>query len=152
MRIMAVDPGEKRIGIAISDPTGTIANPFLILVHTARQMDAARIIEIAMKNEVGMIVIGQALDSDGNEGYQARKSSRLAEAIQSQTTLKVELWDESHSTQEVQFSRSMLEKSSRNQKRKLDDLAATVILQNYIEVHRYIPNTTQNGDENEPTA
>ncbi len=101
---MAVDPGERRLGIAMSDPSGTIASPLTVIRHVARQVDAATIVQIAETHEVVLIVVGQALDSEGNSGPAARKSARLVEAIRSQTDIPVVLWDESGSTQKAMKS------------------------------------------------
>jgi putative holliday junction resolvase len=65
MRILAVDPGEKNLGIAISDPTGTIANPLTVLKHVSRPLDAAAIARLAADNQAERIIVGQALDEDG---------------------------------------------------------------------------------------
>lgn len=136
MRLLAVDPGDRHLGIALSDPTGTIANPLTVIKHVARPLDAALIAEFAKKNEAGLIVVGQALDEDGNPGYQARKALRLAEAIREQTSIPVELWDESDSTREARMARIAMGSSRRTRKGHMDELAATVILQTYIEAHR----------------
>jgi putative holliday junction resolvase len=135
MRILAVDPGEKHLGIAISDPTGTIANPLMVITHVARPLDAAVVADLAQRNEVGLIVVGQALDEDGNAGYQARKATRLAEAIAQQTSLPVELWDESGTTQDARAARIEMGGARRTRKGHMDELAATVLLQSYIEAH-----------------
>lgn len=132
-RILAVDPGDKRIGIAISDPTGTIANPLTVLKHVARTVDAAQIVQVAQEQGAVKIVVGCPYDSDGEVGAQARKSGRMAEAIRSQTDLPVELWDEAGSTQEARAARIAM--GARRSKRSghLDDLAATYILQSYLD-------------------
>jgi len=135
MRILAVDPGEKRLGIALSDPTGTIAGPLTVLEHVARQVDAAAIAQLAAKNGAGLIVIGQAIDDDNQPTPQSRKAQRLAEAIRAQTGLPVELWDETGSTQAAQQARLALGVSRRKRRGHLDDLAATVILQDYLDAH-----------------
>ena len=135
MRILAVDPGEKRLGIAMSDPTGTIAGPLAVLEHVARPVDAATIAQLAAENGAGLIVIGQALDDDNQPTPQSRKAQRLAEAIRAQTGLPVELWDESGSTQAAQQARMALGVSRRKRRGHLDDLAATVILQDYLDAH-----------------
>jgi len=75
-RVMAVDPGEQRLGIAVSDPSGTIASPLTVIRHVARLVDAAAIVEIAKTHGAVLIVVGQALDSEGNPGPAARKASR----------------------------------------------------------------------------
>ena len=135
-RLLAVDPGEKNIGLAISDPSGTIANPLGILLHTARNLDAAAIAQVARENNVGRIVIGQALDDDGEAGPQARKSLRLAEAIRQQTDLPVVLWDESGSTFKAQTAIAAMGVSRKKRAGHLDQIAATVILQSYLDAHQ----------------
>ena len=133
MRILAVDPGEKRLGIAISDPSGTIANPLTVLKHVSRPLDAAAIAQLAAENQAGLIVIGQSLDEDGLPTPEGRRAGRLAEAVQSQTDLPVVLWDESGSTQEARSARLALGASRRKRGGHLDDLAATYILQTYLD-------------------
>ncbi len=81
MRILAVDPGEKRLGIAISDPSGTIANPLTVLKHVSRPVDAASIAQLAEENQAGRIVVGQALDTENLPTLQSRRAAHLAEAI-----------------------------------------------------------------------
>jgi putative holliday junction resolvase len=133
MRVLAVDPGEKRIGIAISDPTGTIANPLTVVKHVARQVDAASIAQIAQENEVGRIIVGQALDDEGDPTPASKRADRLAEAIRSQTEIDVLLWDESGSTQAARAARIAMGVSRRKRRGHLDDLAAVVILQSYLD-------------------
>jgi putative holliday junction resolvase len=132
-RILAVDPGEKRIGLAISDPTGTIASPLQVIKHVSRVIDAASIAQIAAGNDCGKIIVGQALDSEGNVGPAARHSLRLAEAIREQTELPVELWDESDSTQLARSAAIALGVPRRKRSGHLDEFAATVILQSYLD-------------------
>ena len=133
MRILAVDPGEKRLGIAVSDPSGTIANPLTVLKHVSRPLDAAAIAQLAVENQAGRIVIGQSLDEDGLPTPEGRRAGRLAEAVQGQTDLPVVLWDESGSTQEARSARLALGASRRKRGGHLDDLAATYILQTYLD-------------------
>jgi putative pre-16S rRNA nuclease len=133
MRILAVDPGEKRIGIALSDPTATIANPLTVIQHVSRTLDAATIAQVAQENQVALIVVGQALDADSGPTPQSRRATRLAAAIRSQTSLPVVLWDESGSTQAARAARLAMGVSRRKRRGHLDDLAATVILQSYLD-------------------
>jgi len=135
MRILAVDPGEKRIGIALSDPSGTIANPLTVIKHVSRPLDAATIAQLASENQAGRIIVGQALDMEGRPSPQGRSAARLAEAIRGQTDLPVELWDESGSTQAARQARIALGSSRRKRSGHLDDLAATYILQTYLDAH-----------------
>jgi putative Holliday junction resolvase len=135
MRILGIDPGEKRLGIALSDPTATIASPLTVLKHSSRLVDAAAIAQIAAENGAGLIVIGEALDDDNQLTPQSRKAMRLAEAICNQTSLPVELWDESGSTQVARQARLAMGTSRRRRQGHLDDLAATVLLQDYLDTH-----------------
>ena len=132
MKVLAVDPGEKRIGVAISDPTGTIARPLCVIKHVAREADAERIAEIAQAEGVAMIVVGMALDADGEVGHQARKSLRLADELRTKTEVTVELWDESGTTQAAQASRIALGVPRKKRRGHLDDLAASVLLQDFL--------------------
>jgi putative Holliday junction resolvase len=133
MRILAVDPGEKRIGLAISDPDGMIATPLTVLRHVSRTADAAAIAQIAREQDAGCILVGQALDDEGRPEPQGRKSARLAEAIRAQTKLSVELWDESGSTFEARQIKISMGVSRRRRSGHQDDLAAAVILQSYLD-------------------
>jgi len=133
MRVLAIDPGEKRLGIAISDPSGTIANPLTVLKHVSRSLDAASIAQIAEENQVGQIVVGQALDTENQPTLQSRRAAHLAEAIHQQTSLPVVLWDETGSTQAARAARLAMGVSRRKRRGHLDDLAATYILQTYLD-------------------
>ena len=135
-RILAVDPGEQRIGVAISDPSATIANPLTVIKHSARAVDAAQIARLAEEQGAVMIIVGCPYDIDGEIGPQARKSQRLAEAIRLQTGLPVELWDEAGSTQAAREARIALGASRARRAGHLDDLAATYILQTYLDTLR----------------
>lgn len=135
MRILAVDPGEKRIGIAISDPTGTIANPLTVLKHVARPIDAAAIAQLAGEHGAGLIVIGQNLDIEGEPTLQSRRAGRLAEAIRTQTAVPVQMWDESGSTKTAQAARIAMGVRRSKRRGHVDDLAATVILQSYLDAN-----------------
>lgn len=133
MRILAVDPGEKRLGLALSDPTGTIANPLGVLPHRSRAVDAAAIAQIASENLVELIVVGASLDSEGAPTPQSRRAGRLANAIRFQTNLPVTLWDESGSTQAARAARLAMGAPQSRRRGHLDELAATYILQTYLD-------------------
>jgi len=133
MRILAVDPGEKRIGLAISDPTATIAQPLTVLKHISRPVDAAAIAEIARQNQVGLIIVGTTMDDDGLPIPRSRQAERLADALHLQSDLPVQLWDESFSTQEARIARIAMGTTRKKRTGHLDDLAATVILQSFLD-------------------
>jgi len=149
-RILAIDPGEKRIGVAISDPTGTIANPLTVVKHVARVIDAGMIAQIAQENEVVRIVVGQAMDVEGEPTAEGRRAARLAEAIRIQTSIPVVLWDESGSTQIARQARLEMGVSRRKRRGHMDDLAAAVILQSYLEANS--PSATASTAASNPAA
>ena len=133
MRTLAVDPGSKNLGIALSDPTGTIASPLMVLKHVSKHANAAAIIELTEQHGVGMIVIGQSLDQDGHPTFEGRRAARLAAEIQNQTELQVVLWDESSSTAAARQAQIEMGTSRRKRQGHLDELAATVILQSFLD-------------------
>ena len=135
MRILAIDPGSKRIGLAISDPTGTIANPLTVLRHVSRLLDAATVAELASSNEAGLIVVGQSFDDDGHPSFEGRRSARFVEALKTQTAIPVVLWDESFTTQDARSARIQMGIARKNRSGHLDDLAATVLLQSYLDAN-----------------
>ncbi len=136
MRILAVDPGEKRIGIAISDPTGTIASPLRVIEHESLMINAAVIAQLAIEHQAEMIIIGQSIDDDGTPTREGRRAARLANAIRQQCNLPVVLWDESFSTQEARAARIALNVRRRKRREPVDELAATVILQSYLDTQK----------------
>jgi putative Holliday junction resolvase len=133
MRILAVDHGEKRIGLALSDPTGTIANPFKVIEHVSRLMDAAQVATLAQDNDVSLIVIGQSFDEEGLPNLAGRRAAKFADALKQQTSIPVVLWDEAFSTQDARAARIELGVSRKKRAGHHDSLAAVVILQSYLE-------------------
>lgn len=133
MRILAVDHGEKRIGLALSDPTATIASPLRVIKHVSRLLDAAQVANLASENEVGLIVIGQSFDEEGSPNLAGRRAAKFAEALKEQTNLPVELFDESFSTQDARATRIEMGVSRKKRSGHMDELAAVMILRSYIE-------------------
>lgn len=134
MRILGIDPGEKNIGIAISDPSGTLARPLMVLAHTSRKVNAQKIIEIAQKENAEKIVIGQATDLEGRPNFSGRKAARLAAEIRSTSAIPVELWDESFSTKQALQTKIMDGTGQKKRQGHLDDTAAAIILQSYLDI------------------
>jgi putative Holliday junction resolvase len=136
MRILAVDHGEKRIGLAISDPTATIASPLKVIEHTSRLMDAAQVANLAAENEAVLIVIGQSYDEEGKPNLAGRRAAKFAEALKQQTQIPVILWDESFSTQEARATRIEMGVSRKKRAGHMDELAAVMILKSYLDANR----------------
>jgi putative Holliday junction resolvase len=136
MRILAVDHGEKRIGLALSDPTATIASPFKVIKHVSRLMDAAQVANLAAENQVALIVIGQSYDEEGNPTLAGRRAAKFAEALKEQTQIPVVLWDESFSTQDARATRIEMDVSRKKRAGHMDELAAVMILKSYLDANK----------------
>ncbi|HET7010219.1 MAG TPA: Holliday junction resolvase RuvX [Anaerolineales bacterium] len=124
-RVLAVDPGQARLGVAISDPTATVARPLTTIAHTSRQKDAEAVLVLAREQGAGQIVVGVPFDMEGEVGHRARRSLRLVEILRKLSPLPVSTWDESGSTIAAQ--------RGRGPDPSLDARAAAVILQEYLD-------------------
>jgi putative holliday junction resolvase len=138
MRILSVDHGEKRIGLAISDLTGTIASPLNVIKHVSRIIDAAQVAETANQHEVNLIIVGQSYDEDGKPNMAGRRAGRFADELKNQTNIPIEMVDESFSTQIARSARIELGVSRKKRAGHQDEYAAVVILQNYLEERRQV--------------
>ena len=132
-KILCVDPGDVRIGIAVSDCTRTLARPLGIIKHVSRSVDAEQIAAIAQQQDVDIIVIGQSRDDHGEPTIQGRKASRLAEQIAAVGGWKVVLWDEYESSQRA--NQTLNRSIDRKHKKRvyIDDRAAAIILQDFLD-------------------
>ena len=131
-RILGVDWGSKRIGLAISDPTGSIARPLLTLTHHSRKNDAQRIISVASENGVDLIVVGISYDDCGNMNPAGRSANRLLEEVRTLSSIPVVPFDEGFSTNSAQESAIKMKVPKEKRKGHLDSLAAAFILQEYM--------------------
>ena len=136
MKILAIDHGEKRIGLALSDPTGTIASPLSVIKHVSRLLDAAQVANLAAEKDAGLIVIGQSFDEEGNPNLAGRRAAKFAEALKEQTNIPIELFDESFSTQDARATRIEMGVSRKQRSGHMDELAALMILRSYLESKR----------------
>ena len=136
MRVLAVDHGERRIGLAISDPTGRLARPLTVVAHMSRAIDAARVSDAAREQCAGLIVIGQSFDEEGRPNAAGRRAERFAEALKSRTAIPIVLWDESMSTQDARQARLAAGAGRKRRGTAVDAEAAAIILQSYLEARR----------------
>lgn len=137
MRILGIDHGETRIGLAISDQTGTIANPLTIIKHISKAIDAAHVATIASEQKAEIIVIGQSFDDEGYPNLAGRRAAHFAKALEKQTNLRIELWDESFTTQDARAAQIKMGVSRKKRAGHLDQIAATIILQSYLDAHEF---------------
>ena len=129
-RLLAVDYGERRIGLAISDPMGIIASPAgFILRRAGKRPPVAELIRRATALEARGFVVGLPLDENGEDTDRAIEVRRVAEDLQRRTGLPVELIDERYSTAAALRAVRELGGSTRQRKGDVDALAATILLQ-----------------------
>ena len=131
MRALGLDVGDRRVGLALSDPTGMLASPFGVVERGPS--DLADIIRVAQENGVEEIVVGLPLSMSGDSGAQAGKVRAFIRELSSQTDLPIKTVDERLSTVQAQ---SMLQQSGRRRQRdrgQLDAAAAAIILQTHLD-------------------
>jgi putative Holliday junction resolvase len=133
MRILAVDPGTKRVGLALSDPSGTIASALATVEAEPSSTLAARLAAIAKEHEVERVIVGLPRRLDGSRGPEAASAERLAAEIRAAVQLPVETVDERLTTAAAE--RSLIEGGVSREKRRqaIDRVAATILLQSHLD-------------------
>ena len=131
MRVLAADVGEKTVGIAVSDEAGVFACPRTTLRRDGTEV--SKLIAIAREESVGEIVVGLPLSLDGSVGPSAARALEFADALRKSLEIPVETWDERMTT--VQAERCLIEGNVRRRRRRqvIDQVAATLILQGYLD-------------------
>jgi putative Holliday junction resolvase len=137
-RILAVDWGERRIGLALSDETQTLAQPLTTLTRRAgKRFPMAQLLDQITKNEVMGIIVGLPLNEDGAEGDAAHAARGLADAIKRRVgELEVNMWDERMTTARVLAAVREMGGSTRGRKADVDAMAAALLLQHYLDTKR----------------
>ncbi len=135
-RILALDVGRKRIGIAVSDPLGITAQGLKVLERKNWDTDLARLQEIARPYEVQEILVGLPRHMDGRLGEQAEEILALARALGKALGAKFTTWDERLSTVEAERLLITADLSRARRRRVVDQVAATLILQAYLDSHQ----------------
>jgi putative Holliday junction resolvase len=136
-RILAVDWGEVRIGLALSDETQTLATPLETLVRRARKrLPMGRFLELTGLHRPVGILVGLPLSGEGAEGTSAASAREMADAIARRTELPLELWDERMSTARALGAIREQGGSTRGRRAEVDALAAAVLLQHFLDARR----------------
>lgn len=135
MRLMALDVGERRIGIATSD-SGVFAKPHSVLHRKTKKEDFARLQRLITELKIERVVVGlpYSLSGDDPLGPQARRILRFAQALAAQIAAPIDYFDESYSTADAELFLT----AARRQKTPIDAAAAAVILQNYLDAARQL--------------
>ena len=135
IRILALDVGTVRIGVALSDPLGMTAQP-LEVIHRRKIDCFSRIAAIVSENEVQQMVVGLPLTLSGESGLAVESVELFVEELKKHVTIPIEFWDERLTTAEAE--RAMIAGGSRRNKRKnaIDRIAATLILQSFLDARQ----------------
>ena len=133
MRILGIDYGDKRIGVAVCDELGLTAQGLATIVRKDVERDIAAIAEYIKEYHVEKIVVGYPVMLDGSEGIQCEKVNRFIDILQSRFSLSVIKWDESLSTKEAEKILIEANMSRKKRKKVVDKLAAIIILQGYLD-------------------
>jgi putative Holliday junction resolvase len=138
-RLMGLDPGERRVGVALSDELGLLASPLCILERRSWAADVAALAELVRAHEVAVVVVGHPKTLRGEIGPQARRAERFARELERAVDVPVRLWDERYSTVEASELLSRARKRPAGRGRapiRVDSVAAAVILQGFLDARR----------------
>ena len=133
MRILAIDPGTVRLGLALSDPSGKIAQPLSVLARRSEAEDLKALAELVDRYEVGLIVVGLPRLMDGRIDAAAKEAQAFGAHVAQATGRPVAYWDERLTS--VAAERFLIEQGKRRSKRRqeIDRVAATLLLQGYLD-------------------
>jgi putative Holliday junction resolvase len=133
MRSLGLDVGDRRIGVAMSDPSGIVASPLTIIERQNDIIDIETIVDIVRRNEVGHIIVGLPLAADGGVGMQAEKVNDFVSKLKASIDIPLQFRDESFSTDSAR--KLMLQTKSKKARRNTRDdaIAAAYILQHFLE-------------------
>lgn len=135
-RIMGLDPGERRVGVALSDELGILATPLVVLERRSRAVDLSAVAELVRRHGVSEVVVGHPRTLRDEVGPQARRAERFAAEVGEAAGVPVRLWDERHSTIEAVERLARDGKRPRGRRPHPDAAAAAVILQGYLDSRR----------------
>jgi len=136
MRVLGIDVGEKRIGVALSDPTGMLASALTVVESVGPRKDVERVVELARQHEAECIVVGMPVSMDGRIREQGRAVEMFVRRLEEATDIAVDTWDERLTT--VEADRRMIEGGASREKRReqRDAVAAAIMLQAYLDSGR----------------
>jgi putative Holliday junction resolvase len=136
MKILGLDYGKARIGLAVSDESGVIATPLCVIERTSLEADLGRIAAAATQHQAARIAVGMPINLDGTRGLAARDVARFTELLAARVSIPIEPWDERLTT--AQAERAMIDSdmSRRRRKQRIDAVAAQLMLQSYLDAGR----------------
>ncbi|HEX5236354.1 MAG TPA: Holliday junction resolvase RuvX [Silvibacterium sp.] len=135
-RIMGLDVGDRRVGIAVSDELGLTAQPVLTLLRTNRRQDLKSIQRLLRKYRCSAIVVGNPLYMSGDQSPQAAKAQAFAQMLREETGMPVHLWDERLTTTEAHRHLHAAGRPGSEHKAVVDQVAAVLILESYLSAQK----------------
>ncbi len=138
-RVLGLDHGERRIGVAISDELGLTAQPLLTILHTNQRNDLRSVGRILRKYGCAAIVIGWPIHLSGDRSPRAIAVEKFADALRAEFDLPVHLWDERLSTAEAHRHLDAVGRGARDRKDVIDQIAAMLILQSWLDARQHPP-------------
>jgi putative Holliday junction resolvase len=135
-RVVGIDLGSRRIGVALSDGLGLTAQPLATIARHGGQRDLDAIAAVVTQHQAGLVVLGLPLDPEGNEGAAARSARTFADRLRGALAVPVEFIDESFSTVEAEAVLLEADLSRAKRKQVIDRVAAAVILQRWLDQQR----------------
>jgi putative Holliday junction resolvase len=132
-RILAIDYGTKRTGLAVGDEETRLASPFGAIATTGRAGLVEAIAKVIEGEEIGQVVVGLPLNMDGTAGPMVEAAMALAEALRQRTGVPVELFDERLTSHAAEGLFVGTEFTKKQRKRRVDSLAAMILLQSYLD-------------------
>lgn len=133
-RVMAIDWGERRVGLALSDESRIIASPHDVIKRgNSLDRDLGRIADIASENQVDLIIFGLPMRLDGSMGPAARGALEVVEKLRVKTSVPVQTWDERLSTAAAERAMVGGDVSRNKRKQKIDQVAAALFLQTFLD-------------------
>lgn len=136
MRILGVDFGDARTGIAISDPSGFLASPVCVIKERKFEETIKKTAAYAVENKAEQIVVGFPKNMNGTIGERAEKSQLFAKELETLTGISVKLWDERCTTMSAAAYMNATDTHGKKRKNVIDAAAATIILQDYLDFIR----------------
>ena len=136
MKILAVDLGQARTGLAISDPREMLASPVGTLEEYNPERLVQRVAAIAVEQGAELLVVGHPRNMDGSRGESARRAEAFAQALGEVTGLPVEMWDERMTTVSAIGYLNQTDVRGKKRKQVVDTVAATIILQDFLDSRR----------------
>ncbi|MGN1097757.1 MAG: Holliday junction resolvase RuvX [Clostridia bacterium] len=135
MKILGLDYGEARIGVAVSDIFGIVATPLETISQRDREKQLEAVSEVAKANGAEKLVFGLPMRMDGSMGHRAEYTKAFAEELSQRCGLPYEMWDERFSSTEAHRVLEAGGVSGKKRKTKVDKIAAVLILQGYLDAH-----------------